>query len=200
MFGFGRLMGLVAKTPGSELIDVLLAELDRFTGVGWEQEDDVTLVAFERSAVRKSKRIPLLEFDLRSEAGNERQAMERVAAIAQELDLDAPRIAKLKTAVAEATMNAIEHGNKFKADVPVRVRVLASDDDLAVQITDRGGGRPIPEPETPDLEAKLAGRQRPRGWGLFLVKNMVDDMHISSDDTHHTIELVVRLKGQSDGQ
>ena len=46
---------------------------------------------------------------------------------------------------------------------------------------------------TPDLELKLAGEQTPRGWGLFLIKNMVDEMNVSSDDTHHTIELVMNL-------
>jgi hypothetical protein len=29
---------------------LLLEELERFTGEGWEQEDDITLVALERSA------------------------------------------------------------------------------------------------------------------------------------------------------
>jgi hypothetical protein len=41
--------------------------------------------------------------------------------------------------------------------------------------------------------------QSPRGWGLFLIKNMVDDMHITSDDTHHTVELVLHLKGAASG-
>jgi len=54
---------------------------------------------------------------------------------------------------------------------------------------------PIPEPETPDLEAKLAGLQSPRGWGLFLIKNMVDDMNIEADEVHHTIELIFNLEG-----
>jgi serine/threonine-protein kinase RsbW len=50
----------------------------------------------------------------------------------------------------------------------------------------------------PDLEAKLKGARSPRGWGLFLIKNMVDEMHITSDAVHHTIELVVYLKGVDD--
>ena len=50
----------------------------------------------------------------------------------------------------------------------------------------------------PDLEAKLEGLQSPRGWGLFLIKNMVDEMHITSDVVHHTIELVMHLEGDDD--
>jgi serine phosphatase RsbU (regulator of sigma subunit) len=51
MFGFPRLQGLVGahRSGGSALIGFLLSELARFTGEGWEQEDDITLVTLERS-------------------------------------------------------------------------------------------------------------------------------------------------------
>jgi serine phosphatase RsbU (regulator of sigma subunit) len=51
MFGFPRLQGLVGthRTGGSALISFLLSELTRFTGEGWVQEDDITLVTLERS-------------------------------------------------------------------------------------------------------------------------------------------------------
>jgi anti-sigma regulatory factor (Ser/Thr protein kinase) len=92
-------------------------------------------------------------------------------------------------------MNAIEHGNKYRPELPVDVQVLASETTLAVRITDHGGGAPIPTPEVPDLAAKLAGLQSPRGWGLFLIKHMVDEMRITSDQVHHTVELILRREG-----
>ncbi len=51
MFGFPRLQGLVGahRSGGSALIGFLLSELARFTGEGWEQEDDITLVTLQRS-------------------------------------------------------------------------------------------------------------------------------------------------------
>jgi serine phosphatase RsbU (regulator of sigma subunit) len=52
MFGFPRLAAVVGGCPGGqELIDRLLSELEGFTGAGWEQEDDITLVAVQRTAV-----------------------------------------------------------------------------------------------------------------------------------------------------
>jgi serine phosphatase RsbU (regulator of sigma subunit) len=50
MFGFPRLQGLVGthRSGGSSLISFLLSELTRFTGEGWEQEDDITLVTLDR--------------------------------------------------------------------------------------------------------------------------------------------------------
>ena len=51
MFGFPRLQGLVGthRSGGSALISFLRSELTRFTGEGWEQEEDITLVTLERS-------------------------------------------------------------------------------------------------------------------------------------------------------
>ena len=50
MFGFPRMQGFVGAHPGgATLIDTLLAELERFTGEEWEQEDDITLVTLQRS-------------------------------------------------------------------------------------------------------------------------------------------------------
>jgi anti-sigma regulatory factor (Ser/Thr protein kinase) len=95
-------------------------------------------------------------------------------------------------------MNAMEHGNRYRADLPVHLRVLVSSSALKVRIVDQGGGAPIPEAQTPDLEAKLAGEQTPRGWGLFLIRSMVDELNVSTDAEHHTIELVMRLEGESD--
>lgn len=138
-------------------------------------------------------------FELPSVTGNERQAMERVVASIDGLGLPARRIERLKTAVAEATMNAIEHGNRGRADLPVRIEVGALSGAVVVRITDHGDGRNIPEATTPDLEAKLAGLQKPRGWGLFLIQNMVDEMRVTGDERHHTIELVMRLEGGTDG-
>ena len=52
MFSFPHLRELVAEPTASDttLIDFLVSELHRFTGDGWEQEDDVTLVTLERAA------------------------------------------------------------------------------------------------------------------------------------------------------
>src|ERR687890_2304677 len=135
----------------------------------------------------------LRELSVPSEPGNERMAMETVAEAISALDIRGGNLERLKTAVAEATMNAMEHGNHYRAELPVIIEVSASDAELSVKITDEGSGPPAFHSETPDLEAKLEGMQTPRGWGLFLIKNMVDDMEVTGDDGHHTIELVVHL-------
>jgi serine/threonine-protein kinase RsbW len=136
----------------------------------------------------------LAEFSVPSEPGNERLVMETVAEAVRGLDIRGENLERLKTAVAEATMNAMEHGNKYRPEVPVEVRVEVVERDLMVRITDKGSGPPPSQGgDVPDLEAKLEGMQTPRGWGLFLIKSMVDEMSITGDDGHHTIELAVHL-------
>lgn len=199
MFGFPRIQQLMGRTSDqSALLPYLLQNLDDFTGPGWEQEDDVTMVLIrstqgEAAAPAANGRRTLARFELPSAPGNERLAMEHVAEVVAPLGLSQPVLDRLKTAVAEATMNAMEHGNRFEADQPARLEVTTDGAVLTVAITDRGHGQPIPEAELPDLAAKLAGQQSPRGWGLFLIQNMVDEVHVETDENHHTLSLVVKL-------
>lgn len=51
MFDTPRLKAVLAEhADGASLIEILLGELKGFTGKGWEQEDDVTLLTLQRTA------------------------------------------------------------------------------------------------------------------------------------------------------
>ena len=151
------------------------------------------------TAPRSGARRTLAELSVPSEPGNERRAMEEVAETVEGLGLPERTLERLKTAVAEATMNAMEHGNHYRPETPVVIEVSASETELFVKITDEGSGPPAFDSETPDLEAKLEGMQTPRGWGLFLIKSMVDEMNVTGDEHHHTVELVVHLDERAEG-
>jgi serine phosphatase RsbU (regulator of sigma subunit)/anti-sigma regulatory factor (Ser/Thr protein kinase) len=219
MFSFDRLRNIIQVHPGgATLVEFLLTELADFTGDDWEQEDDVTFVTLERNQIDQrimlgSSRLDfpiedeyeedeewkiLVEFQLPSQAGMEREAMDRVAEAVSGLNIPKEKLNRLLTAVAEATMNAIEHGNHFDPDIPVHILVQLREGTLCVRIKDEGGGIIVPEQEDPNIEAKLIGEQSPRGWGLFLIKNMVDQVEIISDDKHHTIVLYSNVEGGQD--
>jgi anti-sigma regulatory factor (Ser/Thr protein kinase) len=137
-------------------------------------------------------------FALASEPGNERLALARVARSVAAVGLPAARLERLKTAVAEATMNAIEHGNGNRAEVPVEVEVTQHGDEITVAISDRGGAAAAGGAavtggaQEPDLAKKLDGEQSPRGWGLFLIRSMVDAVQVTTDGQRHTIWLTMR--------
>ncbi len=202
MFGFPRLAQTMADAPtGESLIHHVLDVLEAFTGADHEQEDDITMVSLERAAEGVAERSGpdlVAEFALESAPGNERTAIAQVEQAVAGTGLNPAQLENLKTAVGEATMNAMEHGNQYRADRPVRIRVLRDQTSLRVRVIDQGELVALPEPEAPDLEAKLEGQQKARGWGMFLIEKLVDKTHVSGEDGGHTLELVVHLEGVSD--
>ena len=106
-------------------------------------------------------------FSLPSEPGNERLALARVAGTVKDLGLPEARLEKLKTAVAEATMNAIEHGNGNRAEIPVEVEVSQDGDEIIVAISDQGGDaqaatprpRAAPRPTNPTCSRSWKARR-----------------------------------------
>jgi serine phosphatase RsbU (regulator of sigma subunit)/anti-sigma regulatory factor (Ser/Thr protein kinase) len=215
MYGFPRLREAMATDDaGSALLDRLLEELHAFTGPGIEQEDDITLVTLRRSvgvavvagsdwpgvpvtrddataeALPRDAE-PLLAFTIEGAIGNEREAMRRVAAAVAPLGVEPARLERLKTAVAETVMNAIEYGSQGDPSVPVDVRVDVDEATIRVRVTDRALSGPVPDAEMPDLDAKLEGTQKPRGWGLFLIRHMVDGMDVQAADGLQTVTLTL---------
>jgi anti-sigma regulatory factor (Ser/Thr protein kinase) len=135
------------------------------------------------------------EFSVSSVPGNEREAAERVADMARRTDLPPTRLEQLKTAVAEAVLNAMEHGNQYRAGSFAKVRVIVSERALVVRVADQGMGGLQPRlvdlhVQEPDLAAKLAGEQSPRGWGLFLIAQMTDNVRFLECKSGHTVELL----------
>jgi len=201
MFGFPRVQRLLGeKRGGEELIGHLLLALRTFTGEDHEQEDDITLVAIERrdTAVNDDRRgdgsRALGKFSVPSKPGNERLAIDHVLEAIQPLNLPEQKIKRLETAVGEAAMNAMEHGNNYRPDLPVDIQVATDGESLSVSILDHGKNKSIPDSTKPDLPAKISGEQSPRGWGLYLIANMVDDMKVSQKDGKRSVELVIELE------
>ena len=161
----------------------------------------------------------LASFAVASVPGSEREALDRVArSVAGQLSPG--RLDRLKTAVAEATANAIEHGHRGRPDLAVDIEVYREGEQVVVTIADQGpaehgehrehggngedggnGGRTEDrdwaegQAEVPDLAAKLAGEQEPRGWGLFLIRHMVDAMDVVTRDGRHIVRLAMRAGG-----
>lgn len=194
MFGFGRTADLVAAaTSGDDLIDRSVEALGVFSA-DVDQEDDITLVALHRG--RSGGYHDTLSFSVPSEPGNEREVMDRVAAVAESA-LPLARLDALKTAVSETAMNAIEHGNRGDASLEVSVLVRRSAETITVEIGDYGRGRQR-DPDIPDLGLKLAGLQTPRGWGLFLIEQLADRVEEFTDGERHVVRLVMRTDDDID--
>jgi serine/threonine-protein kinase RsbW len=134
-----------------------------------------------------------VEVRLPSELGFEKVALSTAASMAALMGFSADRVEDLKTAVAEACINAIEHGNHLNDSLSVGVVLSTTDDELEVKVIDDGVG--IEEiPASPDMDRKMLGEEDPRGMGMFLIQALVDEAEWHQGPPGKSfVRLVIRL-------
>jgi len=134
-----------------------------------------------------------VEVHLPSVLGCEKVAMEFAAAVAKSMNFPADRVADLKTAVAEACINAIEHGNKLDAGMKVGISLTVAGGRLQVAIQDEGKG--VGRVPTPDIDSQIEGATDTRGWGIFLIKNLMDEVSFeSTPEGRNVVKMIIHLK------
>ena len=125
--------------------------------------------------------------------GYEKVAMDAAAAVAKIMGFHKNKIEDLKTAVSEACINAIEHGNCMKQDTTVLVTLKINRKSLEVNIKDEGKGIGK-KVKIPRIEKQIAGDEDPRGWGMFLIKNLVDEVEFKNLPNEGTVtRMVIRV-------
>ena len=134
-----------------------------------------------------------VEVSLPSRLGYERIAMDCSASFAKMAGFAPERIEDLKTAVAEACINAIEHGNKGHPDTRVLVTMNFKDDRFSVSVKDGGDGI-LRLPRHRTVMRTIEKLQPPKGLGTFLIKQLVDEVefnHMTKDG--HAVKMVIKL-------
>jgi serine/threonine-protein kinase RsbW len=140
-----------------------------------------------------------VEVRLPSRLGFEKVAMGTAASVAKLMGFPDDRIEDLKTALAEACINAIEHGNLLNDNLCVGVILSASDEALEVKVMDNGSGI-AKAPSKPDIDRKMHGEEDPRGMGMFLIQSLVDEAEWvkGSPGKGSYVRLVIRLAKESE--
>ena len=116
-----------------------------------------------------------IEVILPNQIGYERIATASSASFAKMFGFSPARIEDLKTVVAEAAINAMQHGNKGRPDAAVTIRMNLKDDTIYVTVTDDGEGIKKIYPK-PDIDRIIDNLDPPIGFGTFLIKQLVDDV------------------------
>lgn len=150
------------------------------------------MAAEDTAAQRQSSRT--LELRIPSELGWERHAMDLAASVAGRMGFPVERVDDIKTAVSEAALNAIEHGNRLDASRKVLVVLVPEGETLQINVHDLSPTPFTPGEEAPDLESKLAGLQNTRGWGTFLIQSLVDEAEFSSTSEGNVVRMVIHLE------
>jgi serine/threonine-protein kinase RsbW len=134
-----------------------------------------------------------IEVSLPNTPGYERIAMECSASFARIVGFVQERVEDLKTAVSEACLNAMEHGNKGRPEARVIITMSFDDDTLSVSVKDEGAG--VSElPKEPDIENRIGKLEPPRGLGIFLIKQLVD--HVEFDQMTkdgHVVRMAMKM-------
>ena len=139
-----------------------------------------------------------VEVRLPTKMGYEKVAMSTAASVAKLMGFPEDRIEDLKTAVAEACINAIEHGNRLNERLSVGVVLRADNDELEVKVLDDGRGIKSQRVK-PDIDRKMHGDEDPRGMGMFLIQALVDEAEwvTGSDGKSSYVRLVIKLNKQA---
>ncbi len=139
-----------------------------------------------------------IEVSLPNKLGYERVAMACSATFAKIVGFLPERVEDLKTAVSEACLNAMEHGNLNRPDRSVLVRMNYSDHVFIVSVMDQGEGmKETPEiPDDLDIDKKIEALEIPRGIGMFLIKQLVDQVEFNQlTNEGHMVRMLLRLEG-----
>ena len=139
-----------------------------------------------------------IELSLPSRLGFEKIAMNTAASVGRIMGFSEDRIEDLKTAIAEACINAIEHGNRLNEKLVVGVTLCMTPDALEVRVLDTGTGPKFPV-EVHDIDKKMHEEQKTRGMGMFLIEALVDEAEwVSTPASGSYARMVIRLPKSED--
>ena len=120
------------------------------------------------------------------------QNMELVATqtaevVAKHMQLGDEKSGEISMALIEACINAFEHS---QTNSDVFIHFLISENKLTIKVTDKGTGFDTGSVDIPNIESKLNTGERKRGWGVMLIKELMDSVSFESDHTGTTVTMV----------
>ena len=115
-------------------------------------------------------------------------ASKTATALAEFMEMSSDKIDEVRMAVVEACINSFEHSHAGDQKVKIEFAVLGDSEPekLQITITDSGIGFSPDDVEEPKIEEKLKAASK-RGWGLKIIKGLMDEVEIRSGSTGTTV-------------
>lgn len=114
-------------------------------------------------------------------------AIKTAKAVAEYMKFDVDKIDELNQALIEACINSFEHGKS--EDNKLYIKFVMNNNELKVIIKDKGKGFDINEVDAnPNIKNKLKSQNK-RGWGLMLIKSLMDEVEIESGPEGTTLTM-----------
>ena len=105
--------------------------------------------------------------------------------VAKHMELSEEKSAEISMALIEACINAFEHSESNK-QIEIHFRIKG--DELEIQVTDKGKGFDESKVKIPKIEEKI-GSDHKRGWGLQLIKELMDTVEFESSSEGTTVTM-----------
>ncbi len=126
-------------------------------------------------------------WEIASEFGREKIVTAEVRHILSQKSIPPERVEEVATAVGEACLNALEHGNGLRRERIVDVRMDMHEKDCTFRIYDEGSGFDY-DRACMSREAKRLASD-PRGWGLLFISSFADRFRVGQQAGRFYVEL-----------
>jgi serine/threonine-protein kinase RsbW len=103
------------------------------------------------------------------------------------MQLDNEKTNEISLALIEACINAFEH-SESKSEV--FIHFIISDESLTIKVIDKGKGFDSSKISIPNIENKLGSDEKKRGWGIMLIKELMDSVNFESNDQGTTLTMI----------
>ena len=130
---------------------------------------------------------PVVELKLPVLPDMELSATKTAEIVAKHMELSEEKSAEISMALIEACINAFEH-SESKSEI--YIHFMISDDQLTIKVIDKGKGFDSSKIKIPEIENKINSNERKRGWGIMLIKELMDSVDFESDHTGTTLTMV----------
>ena len=107
--------------------------------------------------------------------------------VAKHMQLSEEKSGEISMALIEACINAFEH-SETKSEVYIHFNI--DDDNLIIKVIDKGKGFDTSQVEIPKIESKINSDERKRGWGIMLIKELMDSVDFESDHRGTTLTMI----------
>jgi len=98
---------------------------------------------------------------------------------------DSDFVSHLELVVSEACTNAIKHGSKTDREAGIIMQVMLDERSMTIKVKDANTPFDFAAIREPDLE-----HHPEHGYGIFLMRNLMDEVHYAHEDGWNCITLV----------
>ena len=174
-----------------ELIEAAIADLKQFT-TGAEQFDDITLLALQIPSEARDTDNVSFEYTMKNELTEVENVLLAFDKFSEKYSLPAAVCHDVKLAFDELLNNTISYGFNDDAEHEIRISIERLADRLDIKIVDDGTPFDPLLKETPDVETSMEERGI-GGLGIYLVRNLMDDVSYQHQEGKNIITLVKSL-------